>query len=149
MMPRSRIFAIYALLAVVALSAGLLVARTFGSSPNLPTGYGTPTAATSQAMNADLAPNTALSASEEATLAPVATPARVLPITQPTAAHVPAVQPTTEPASGYVEYIVQKGDILKVIAQKYGVTIEDILVINQIPNPDSLNVGAIIRIPKK
>jgi LysM repeat protein len=73
------------------------------------------------------------------------------PVT-PTAASTPTVPPTalpTAPAANYIEYIVQKGDILRTIAQKYGVTVEEILAINRIPNPDSLNVASVIRIPKK
>jgi LysM repeat protein len=44
---------------------------------------------------------------------------------------------------------VQRGDSLKLIAQRYGVTVRDIIAVNQIPNPDSLNVGSVVRIPKK
>ncbi len=47
-----------------------------------------------------------------------------------------------------IEYTVQKGDTLKSIAEAHGVTIRDILALNQIENPDSLNVGTVLRIPK-
>ena len=43
---------------------------------------------------------------------------------------------------------MQKGDILKNLAQAYGVTIKQILAINTIENPDSLTIGEVIRIPK-
>jgi hypothetical protein len=56
-MPRSRIFGIYALLIIFALGAGLLVARLFGSSAALPSGYATPPVAASGSATA--APATA------------------------------------------------------------------------------------------
>jgi len=58
----------------------------------------------------------------------------------------PAAASTGGP--GYAEYTVQKGDILKNLAQAYGVTIKQILAINTIENPDSLTIGEVIRIPK-
>ena len=68
----------------------------------------------------------------------------------------PAATPTAEasaatPAAdlGYIEYTIQKGDLLNNIAKQYNVTTKDILAINQIANPDSLVVGDVIRIPKK
>jgi LysM repeat protein len=65
----------------------------------------------------------------------------------------PTLPPTEAPAptaaAEYVEYTVQRGDSLKLIAQRYGVTVRDIIAVNQIPNPDSLNVGSVVRIPKK
>jgi LysM repeat protein len=160
-MPRNRIMLIYALLGVFALSAGLLVARFFGSSVTLPSGYAATSAPAAQAT-APPAP-TATSAPVVAN-APTATPSSV-PDKAPTAAPSapptdtpppPSAPPTDTPLpptatapSDYVDYTVQKGDILKLIAQKYGVTVADILAVNQIANPDSLNVGSVIHIPKK
>ena len=60
----------------------------------------------------------------------------------------PAAAPTIA-ATGYVEYTVQKGDILGRIAQKYDVSVREILAINDIANPDSLTVGQVLRIPQK
>jgi LysM repeat protein len=65
---------------------------------------------------------------------------------EPTAAPSPTVALLTE-APTFVEYTVQQGDILYTIARDHDVTIDDILAINQIPNPSSLTVGQIIRIP--
>jgi spore germination protein len=42
---------------------------------------------------------------------------------------------------------VQRGDLLKQIAARYGVSIASILAINDIPNPDSLRVGQVLVIP--
>ncbi|MBK9710505.1 MAG: LysM peptidoglycan-binding domain-containing protein [Kouleothrix sp.] len=74
------------------------------------------------------------------------------PTAEPSTAAPPdaTAEPSTPVASpSYVEYTVQKGDLLYTIALKNDVTIEDILAINQIANPESLTVGQIIRIPKR
>ncbi len=159
-MPRNRIMLIYALLGVFALSAGLLVARFFGSSVTLPSGY---TATSAPAVQATAPPAPTATSAPVVANAPTATPSSV-PDKAPTAA--PTAPPTDTPPppsappidtppptatapSDYVDYTVQKGDILKLIAQKYGVTVADILAVNQIANPDSLNVGSVIHIPKK
>jgi LysM repeat protein len=158
-MPRSRMFGIYALVGIVALGAGLLVARVFGSSPNMPAGYVTPTAVTGQIEAAAIATPASSATAAVATAAPSAvaeattTPASIPSPVTPTAPSIPTspstAPPTSTSAASYVEYTVQKGDILKAIAQKYGVTVEEILAINRIPNPDSLIVASVIRIPKK
>jgi LysM repeat protein len=63
---------------------------------------------------------------------------------------VPAVNEGATPAGGqFVEYVVQPGDILFTIAQRYGVTVEEILAVNAIRNPESLTVGDVIRIPRR
>jgi len=175
-MPRSRIFGIYTILVVFAVGAGLLVARFFGSTTTLPSGYATPSGAVGQAATATAPaqPGQATGAPEPtgapleqtamatATSAPSAAPAldTALPSSVPEAATAtpaptetptaaPTETPTTAATSNYVEYTVQKGDSLKGIAEKYNMTIRDILAVNEIPNPDSLVVGSVLRIPKK
>lgn len=49
----------------------------------------------------------------------------------------------------YVEYVVQRGDLLVAIAERFGVSVEDILAINDIRNPSSLTVGQTLRIPRR
>jgi LysM repeat protein len=156
-MPRNRIMVIYAVLGVFALSAGLLVAKVFGSSVTLPSGYAATSAPAAQAT----APPTPTVASVPVVAdAPTATPSSVpdkAPPSAPTDTPLPPsapptdtpLPPTATAPSDHVDYTVQKGDILKLIAQKYGVTVADILAVNQIANPDSLNVGSVIHIPKK
>jgi LysM repeat protein len=96
-------------------------------------------------------PATAAPATAEPTAAatepPTAAPATAEPTVAPTAAASEA--PTAAPSASYIEYTVQKGDILTKIAQRYNVTVDEILAINQIRNPQSLSVGQVIRIPKK
>jgi LysM repeat protein len=173
--------AIYGLLAVFALGAGLLIARVFGTSASLPSGYATPVAVASTPATEPPAP-TAPSAGQVAAATPIVVPsptageaatanATTAPPTVPPATEAPATEappteapaPTAAPpteappteapaptaAPDYVEYTVQRGDSLKSIAAKFGVTIRDIIAVNQIPNPDSLTVGSVLRIPKK
>ena len=74
--------------------------------------------------------------------APTATP-------KPTATLVPtptAVPPSPTPIRGRT-YTVQKGDELKHIAAQYGMSIWKIIDNNDIPDPDSLTVGQVLRIP--
>jgi LysM repeat protein len=165
-MPRNRIFVLYALLVIFALGAGLLVARGLGPKAVLLTDYATAetTVSTSEAAVSTSegtagqqatatfpAASTANPTIENAVTATVAAPTAINSPTSPASAtEAPAtIEPTAIPGSGFVEYTIQRGDILKTIAERHEVTIQDILAVNEIPNPDSLTVGAVIRIPKK
>jgi LysM repeat protein len=163
-MPRSRTLTIYALLFAFALGAGILVANFFGSTDVLPSGYSASPVATTVSTEVVSTPTTVTptvvvspSPEPEAALSPTESPtllATEAPSAQPTAeptAEPPtatAEQPTVVPEATMIEYTVQKGDTLKSIAEAHGVTIRDILALNQIENPDSLNVGTVLRIPK-
>ena len=65
---------------------------------------------------------------------PTAVPPTLAPLSQPTPA-------------GARTYTVQRGDELKQIAARYGVSIWKIINSNDIPNPDSLRVGQELTIP--
>lgn len=60
--------------------------------------------------------------------------------------------PITAPAmpdGGYVNYIIQRGDSVSELAEKYGCTMEQILSFNpEIKNPDLIRVGDLLRIPE-
>jgi LysM repeat protein len=73
--------------------------------------------------------------------APTATPK---PTATPVASPTPVVSPT--PQTGR-KYTVKAGDQLKEIAAAYHMTIWQIIDANSIPNPDSLNVGQVLKIP--
>jgi LysM repeat protein len=116
-----------------------------------------PTSAATQAPKPTSKPTSAATAAPAATEQPTPAAATVAPAAteQPTAAAeqptAAAEQPTAaaeQPtAAAYIEYTVQRGDSLKVIAQRYNVTLQQILAINDIPNPDSLTIGTVIKIP--
>jgi LysM repeat protein len=59
----------------------------------------------------------------------------------------PSPTPEPSPTAGPRTYVVQRGDELKYIAAEYGVSIWRIISTNDIPDPDSLNVGQVLRIP--
>lgn len=46
------------------------------------------------------------------------------------------------------QYIVQSGDTLSTIAASYGISLQTLIITNQITNPDLLEVGQVILIPK-
>lgn len=60
------------------------------------------------------------------------------PATVVTATPVPPVQRT---------YTVQRGDELRHIAAEHGVTMRSLLEINDVPDPDRLRVGQVLRLP--
>ena len=59
----------------------------------------------------------------------------------------PTPRPTLTPVPLDITYVVQDGDILSSIADSYGVTVEAIIAINDLDNPDFLSIGQVIRIP--
>ena len=65
---------------------------------------------------------------------------------QPTPAAPPRPRTSQQPV-GFRTYTVQRGDILKQIAARYGVSMASIMANNTIPNPDSLRIGQVLTIP--
>ncbi|MFW6035744.1 MAG: DUF3794 and LysM peptidoglycan-binding domain-containing protein [Halothermotrichaceae bacterium] len=57
--------------------------------------------------------------------------------------------PTQEPTAPgqYVSYVVQLGDTLYLIAQRYGTTVDRLIEINNITNPEQLEIGQRILVP--
>jgi len=69
------------------------------------------------------------------------------PTAVPTATPVPIPTPTPVPTSAL--YFVERGDTLKAIAEEFGITIEELIEINQIEDPNAIRVGQRLIIPKK
>jgi len=69
------------------------------------------------------------------------------PTAIPTATLIPTPSPSPIPTAGI--YRVQKGDTLRAIASELGVSMDDLVEVNQIENPNSLSVGQILAIPRK
>jgi LysM repeat protein len=61
---------------------------------------------------------------------------------------IPSQQPTDTPTPAPFVYIVQEGDTLSAIAQRFGVTVDEIVAANNLANPDVLSIGQAIVIPK-
>src|SRR5690349_10512372 len=155
MLHRNTLIAICVLFCAVAVGAGLFVANLSKQSGLII--QQTSTDATSVPTSIAAAEPTPIVDEPTGASTPVPTnaPSAVLDPAEPTATSRPA--PTNVPAAtaapistepAYIEYTVQKGDLLNSIAKKYNVTTKDILAINQISNADSLTVGQILRIPK-
>lgn len=53
----------------------------------------------------------------------------------------------TEPAPRPTEHVVQEGEYLTLIANRYGTTASILAAYNDITNPDHIEVGAVIKIP--
>lgn len=52
------------------------------------------------------------------------------------------------PAADYITYVVQPGDTLSEIAERYGTTYQTLAALNGISNPDLIYAGQTIRIPE-
>ena len=158
-MQRRTILLVGLLFCVVAAGAGYIVASASSAGSGvastldtLPTNVANsaPTLAPTAEPTSPPAAEPTSPPAAEPTAAPAAEPTSP-PTAEPTA--TPAPEPTNAPAAPpaetFVEYTVQRGDLLLAIANQYGVTVQDILAVNDIPNPDSLRVGQVLRIPKK
>ncbi|MGA0878120.1 MAG: LysM peptidoglycan-binding domain-containing protein [Ilumatobacteraceae bacterium] len=44
-------------------------------------------------------------------------------------------------------YTIQEGDTLFEIAQAFGVTMDDLISYNAIPNPDAISAGQVLKVP--
>lgn len=60
---------------------------------------------------------------------------------------LPPTSVTTSPPATQPEYIVQQGDSLSAIAQRFGVSVPDLADFNGIEDPDSIKVGQKLAIP--
>ena len=65
----------------------------------------------------------------------------------PVATSTPTPSPTPEP-SPFEEYTVQQGDSLSSIAQQFGTTADELARINGITDPNTLNVGQKLQVPR-
>lgn len=47
----------------------------------------------------------------------------------------------------FIEHTVQAGEVLAEIAEQYGVSLADLVRVNELTNPDQLEVGQVLRVP--
>jgi len=71
-----------------------------------------------------------------------------------TSATLPPIVTTTSTTSTIApsttvptEYVIQSGDSLQKIAAQFGVSVEDLIALNGITNPDEIEAGATLKIP--
>ena len=67
------------------------------------------------------------------------------PTPEATPTFTPEPRPTPSPTP--LVYVVQPGDSLSAIAQRFGVTVEALIEVNRLVDPDTLQVGQEIVIP--
>ena len=95
---------------------------------------------------------TTASAPTVQTLAPVPAPVQpptptAAPPPAPTTAAPPPAPTTAAPASGGLTYTVQSGDTLAAIADRFNVTVDEIISANNIQNADVISIGQQFIIP--
>lgn len=71
------------------------------------------------------------------------------PTASPTEAPTATSVVKATPGGAYFTYTVKKGDTLLGIAKSFNISAKDILAINDIPDPASLQVGDVIHIPAR
>ena len=98
-------------------------------------------------------PEPAATAEPVATSEPAATPtpAPATPEPTPVATPTPTAtpEPTPAPAAGPIEYEIVAGDTLSAIAVEFDVTVEAILALNPGLEPDSIQIGQVILVPRE
>jgi LysM repeat protein/membrane protease YdiL (CAAX protease family) len=71
-----------------------------------------------------------------------------MPAATPEPVEVPPAQPTEEPSLTET-YVVQPDDSLSDIAARYGTTVDELLLLNDLPQPDLLYNGQAILVPRR
>jgi hypothetical protein len=84
---------------------------------------------------------------EQPAMIPMAPPMIYLPLIQQRIGSPNVIIPTQSPEPEMLIHIVQSGDTLYDIAEKYGVSVEDIVKANELENPDWLSIGQELIIP--
>jgi LysM repeat protein len=88
------------------------------------------------------------SATQEATLAaPVTSSPTLVPTSTPTLVQPLVPSPGQSPTPIY--HVVQPGETLFLITQRYGVPLDQVIAANGIANPDRIEVGQVIIIPSR
>lgn len=77
------------------------------------------------------------------------TSTRVPPIIEPSIPGTTTVTPAGAPNSGGERYVVQPGDTLFIIAQRFGTTVAAITAANELANPNRLSIGQELIIPNR
>ncbi len=69
------------------------------------------------------------------------------PTTSPTRTPTPAASPTTSPACTPGVYAIEAGDVLSVLAERFNITLDELMQANDIDDPDLILVGQELAIP--
>lgn len=69
----------------------------------------------------------------------------ITPVNSPTT--VPPTVVVAQGTPGTIKYTIKAGDALSVIAQQYGTTVEEIVKVNNIADPNQIKAGDVILVP--
>lgn len=111
-------------------------AATAGMAAASPAARGGPSPAPAPTATPALSPAASPTVTPEPTLAPTATP-------QPTATPSPVPSPSPRPET----HVVAEGETLSEIAVRYGTTVEAIMELNGLTDPNTIPAGMVLRLP--
>lgn len=111
-------------------------AATAGMAAASPAARGGPSPAPAPTATPALSPAASPTVTPEPTLAPTATP-------QPTATPSPVPSPSPRPET----HVVAEGETLSEIAARYGTTVEAIMELNGLTDPNTIPAGMVLRLP--
>jgi LysM repeat protein len=103
---------------------------------------------TPAATSGPVSPKPSTTTSPTSPPVPTGTPlASAPPSTAPTTAPTPTLAATPAPSVVHRTYRVKAGDTLSAIASRFGVSIESIVRLNNLRNPNDLSIGQLLLIP--
>ncbi len=153
---KTRVLLVITLILVAAGAVGCTRAKSGGVVPSSVEGtpQATPVAVGTGAtvVSAEGTPSTGemptdVELTAQANTTPTTTQATSTPVTTATETPVPATPTPGTPSGQTTTYIVQWGDTLYSIAARYGTTVEVIVQMNDIANPNSIRVGQQLTLP--
>ena len=103
-----------------------------------PTLTATPTATATATHTASPTPTETASPTPTSTSTPTA---------EPTATAHPTATPSNPTRAPNASYTIQAGDTLMIIAQRYNVSLQDLIAANDLPNPSLIRAGQVVTIP--
>ncbi|MDE2901508.1 MAG: LysM peptidoglycan-binding domain-containing protein, partial [Chloroflexota bacterium] len=147
-----RLFVTLLVLPVLAIVLIVILVMALTGGDEEPAGEATPTASTTGPASGPAPTPTRLG------VTPIATPIVVQPTQPPVPEPTPTPQPEptpTEPPvptptptpAGPIDYEVQEGDTLFSIASAYGVSVDDLVSFNDLPDENFIFVGQVLEIP--
>ena len=122
----------------------------------------TPSATVASATPANMAtthvtptPSSVPTATPTPVPSPAASPTTVTPTSTPlataspvaTATAAPAASPSATPTAAPQTYVIQSGDTLTSIAAQFGVTVQQLVDLNHLANPNLIISGTVLEIP--